>query len=138
MIGLPQRYGKFMEDGAVKTKFPIVIGGQNFGCGSSREHAPVAMGAAGVKAVVAESYARIYFRNCVATGELYPVESEQRLCETFRTGDEVTVDMEHDFVINHRTGEQFVLKPIGDAGPVIDAGGIFNFARSAGMIPTRA
>lgn len=138
MVGLPKRYGKFIEEGAMKTHFPIVIAGQNFGCGSSREHAPVAMGAAGVKAVVAESYARIYFRNCVATGELYPVESEQRLCDTFQTGDEVTVDMEHDFVINHRTGEQFVLKPIGDAGPVIDAGGIFNFARREGMIPTRA
>jgi 3-isopropylmalate/(R)-2-methylmalate dehydratase small subunit len=53
----------------MKTKYPIMIGGKNYGCGSSREHAPVALGAAGVKAVVAESYARIFFRNSVATGE---------------------------------------------------------------------
>lgn len=51
----------------MKTEYPIVIAGDNFGCGSSREHAPVAMGASGTKVVVAESYARIFFRNCVAT-----------------------------------------------------------------------
>ena len=56
-----------MNEGATKTDFPIVIGGENFGCGSSREHAPVAMGAAGTAAVVAQSYARIFFRNCVST-----------------------------------------------------------------------
>lgn len=51
----------------MKTRYPVVIGGDNFGCGSSREHAPVAMGAAGARVVVAQSYARIFFRNCVAT-----------------------------------------------------------------------
>ena len=51
----------------MKTDYPIIIGGQNFGCGSSREHAPVALGAAGATVVVAESYARIFFRNCVST-----------------------------------------------------------------------
>lgn len=51
----------------MKTEYPVVIAGDNFGCGSSREHAPVAMGASGTKVVVAESYARIFFRNCVAT-----------------------------------------------------------------------
>ncbi|KZV53302.1 dedicator of cytokinesis protein 7-like [Dorcoceras hygrometricum] len=65
----------------MKSKYSIVIGGENFGCGSSREHAPVALGAAGVTAVVAESYARIFFRNSVSTGEVYPLESEARLCE---------------------------------------------------------
>eukprot|EP00245_Coleochaete_scutata_P007876 TRINITY_DN23680_c0_g1_i1.p1 TRINITY_DN23680_c0_g1~~TRINITY_DN23680_c0_g1_i1.p1 ORF type:complete len:272 (+),score=43.00 TRINITY_DN23680_c0_g1_i1:55-870(+) len=137
MVGLPAKYGRYIEEGEMKTKYPIMIGGNNFGCGSSREHAPVAMGAAGCKAVVAPSFARIYFRNCVATGELYPVESEVRLCDQFTTGDEVTVDMEHDFVINHTTGKQYTLKPIGEAGPVIDAGGIFNYARSTGMIAAK-
>ncbi len=51
----------------MKTDYPIIIGGQNFGCGSSREHAPVALGASGANVVVAESYARIFFRNCVST-----------------------------------------------------------------------
>ena len=60
----PQRY---VEVDSMKTDYPIIIGGQNFGCGSSREHAPVALGAAGATVVVAESYARIFFRNCVST-----------------------------------------------------------------------
>lgn len=136
MIGLPSHYGKFIEDGKTKSEYTVMISGANFGCGSSREHAPVAMGAAGVRAVVAESYARIFFRNAVATGELYPVETNSRICEENKTGDLVTVDLGRDLLINHTSGKQFTLVPIGDAGPVIDAGGIFNFARASGMIAT--
>eukprot|EP01018_Ginkgo_biloba_P025517 Gb_09165 [translate_table: standard] len=134
MYGLPAKYPRFIEDGQSKTKYSIIIGGANFGCGSSREHAPVALGAAGVKAVVAESYARIFFRNSVATGEIYPVESDKRICEEFQTGHTVTVELEGDKLINHTTGKVYTLKPIGDAGPVIDAGGIFAYARKTGMI----
>jgi 3-isopropylmalate/(R)-2-methylmalate dehydratase small subunit len=54
------------------SEYPIIIAGRNFGCGSSREHAPIALGSAGCKIVVAESFARIFFRNAIATGELYP------------------------------------------------------------------
>eukprot|EP00270_Netrium_digitus_P006451 TRINITY_DN1894_c0_g1_i1.p1 TRINITY_DN1894_c0_g1~~TRINITY_DN1894_c0_g1_i1.p1 ORF type:complete len:275 (+),score=44.39 TRINITY_DN1894_c0_g1_i1:124-948(+) len=140
MAGLPEHLHptRYVAPGSVKTEYPIIIAGGNFGCGSSREHAPVALGAAGCRSVVAQSYARIFFRNSVATGELYPVESEERLCDVIATGDEVTVDMEHDLVIHHPSGEQFVLRPLGEAGPVIDAGGIFNYARSTGMIAAMA
>jgi len=134
MIGLNAKYGRFIEDDQIKTQYPIVIAGANFGCGSSREHAPVALGAAGVKAVVAEYYARIFFRNSVATGEIYPLESECRVCDECKTGDIVTVEIEGNKLINHTTGKEYVLKPIGDAGPVIDAGGIFEYARRTGMI----
>jgi 3-isopropylmalate/(R)-2-methylmalate dehydratase small subunit len=75
MIGLPDRYARFIPEGESKTIYSIIIAGENFGCGSSREHAPIALGAAGLEAVVAQSYARIFFRNCTATGELYPCES---------------------------------------------------------------
>lgn len=138
LIGLPSSYGaRFVEPGATKTKYSIVIGGDNFGCGSSREHAPVALGASGVAAVVAESYARIFFRNSVATGEIYPLESEGRLCDECTTGDVVTIELGESNLINHTTGKEYKLKPIGDAGPVIEAGGIFAYARKAGMIPSR-
>ncbi|XP_051114460.1 3-isopropylmalate dehydratase small subunit 1-like [Andrographis paniculata] len=140
LVGLPSTYEtRFVDTGATKTKYSIVIGGDNFGCGSSREHAPVALGAAGVAAVVAESYARIFFRNSVATGELYPLESEGRLCEECRTGDVVTIELSESVckLINHTTGKEHKLKPIGDAGPVIEAGGIFAYARKTGMIPSR-
>eukprot|EP00475_Leptophrys_vorax_P037487 TRINITY_DN6470_c0_g1_i1.p1 TRINITY_DN6470_c0_g1~~TRINITY_DN6470_c0_g1_i1.p1 ORF type:complete len:275 (-),score=-8.47 TRINITY_DN6470_c0_g1_i1:201-1025(-) len=141
LAGLPAKHElRYVQKGEMKTEYPIIIGGANFGCGSSREHAPVALGAAGCRAVVAESYARIFFRNCVATGELYPVECADglRLCDVIKSGDEVTVDLEHDLLIHHGNGKQYQLKPIGEAGPVIDAGGIFNFARQSGMIASKA
>ncbi|KAK7294110.1 hypothetical protein RJT34_16993 [Clitoria ternatea] len=138
LVGLPATYStRFVDAGETKTKYAIVIGGANFGCGSSREHAPVALGASGAAAVVAESYARIFFRNSVATGEVYPLESESRLCEECRTGDVVTIELGESRLINHTTGKEYRLKPIGDAGPVIEAGGIFAYARKTGMIPSR-
>lgn len=139
LIGLPSTYEtRFIEPDETKTKYKIVIGGANFGCGSSREHAPVALGAAGVSAVVAESYARIFFRNSVATGEVYPLETDVRICEECRTGDTVTIELAESKLINHTTGKEYELKPIGDAGPVIEAGGIFAYARKTGMIPSLA
>ncbi|XP_073101463.1 3-isopropylmalate dehydratase small subunit 1-like [Elaeis guineensis] len=125
----------FVLSGAASTPFPIVIAGANFGCGSSREHAPVALGAAGVWAVVAEYYARIFFRNSVSTGEMFPLESEKTVIwKECTTGDIVTVDLDERWLTNHTTGKEYRLKPIGDAGPVIEAGGIFAYARKTGMI----
>jgi 3-isopropylmalate/(R)-2-methylmalate dehydratase small subunit len=126
----------FVPTGTTKTPYPILVAGRNFGCGSSREHAPIAIGAAGGRAVVAESYARIFFRNCVATGELYPVETPARLVEEFVTGDEAVLDLDASTLTNLRSGHTFALNPLGDARPVIDAGGLFEYARRTGMIPS--
>src|SRR4029453_18074832 len=133
-IGLPDDLypTRFVPAGELKTPFKIVIAGRNFGCGSSREHAPIALGAAGVEAVVAESFARIFFRNCVATGELYPYDSPERLCSVLKTDDVATLDFDNDSLTVN--GKRFSLKPLGEVRPVIDAGGIFNFARQSGMI----
>jgi 3-isopropylmalate/(R)-2-methylmalate dehydratase small subunit len=138
MVGLPDHLypTKFMPDGEMKTPYKIVIAGRNFGCGSSREHAPIAMGAAGVKVVVAESFARIFFRNCVATGELYPYDANERLCDKIKTGDVATLDFDADTLTCN--GTVYQLKPLGEVRPVIDAGGIFNFARKSGMIPAQS
>nr|XP_043627304.1 3-isopropylmalate dehydratase small subunit 1-like [Erigeron canadensis] len=137
LIGLPAATytTRFIEPGKYESEYKIIIAGDNFGCGSSREHAPVCLGAAGAVAVVAESYARIFFRNSVATGEIYPLESEVRVCDECSTGDLVTIELEGSLLVNHTTGKEYKLKPIGDAGPVIQAGGIFAYARKAGMIP---
>lgn len=135
LVGLPDRYGKFIAPGEMTTAYPIIIAGENFGCGSSREHAPIALGAAGVKVVIAQSYARIFFRNCAATGELYPWESVERLCDRFQTGQDVSVDFENNQLINHTLEQVYSLKPLGEVGPVIEAGGIFAYARQTGMIP---
>ena len=136
LIGLPENLypTRFIDPGQMKTKYPIVIAGKNFGCGSSREHAPIALGAAGVEAVIAESYARIFFRNCVATGELYPVECSTRLCSDLRTGQLASLNLDTNQLIVD--GKQYSLKPLGDVKPVIDEGGIFNYARKNGLIPS--
>ena len=136
MIGLPDSLypARFVKEGQLDSEFPIVVAGRNFGCGSSREHAPIAMGSAGCKIVLAESFARIFFRNAVATGELYPCELTERLCETLKTGDIVTVDLDAGTVTVKSTGKTFSFKPLGDVRPVVDAGGLFNYARKTGMI----
>ena len=125
---------RYVKAGQLDSEYHIVVAGKNFGCGSSREHAPIAMGAANSKIVVAESFARIFFRNCVATGELYPCETSERLCEQLQTGDVVTVDLEAATIKIEKTGKTYHLKPLGDVKPVVDAGGIFNYARQNGMI----
>ena len=134
LAGLPDSFPKFVANPDGTTPYPIVIGGRNFGCGSSREHAPIALGAAGAKAVVAQSYARIFFRNAVATGEVYPLESEMRLCDCFKTGDEAEVDIENNRITRLSDNQIFTLKPVGAVAPVIAAGGMFAYAREIGMI----
>jgi 3-isopropylmalate/(R)-2-methylmalate dehydratase small subunit len=136
LVGLPDdQYPVKFVPGGTKTPYLIVVAGRNFGCGSSREHAPIAMGAAGCQVVIAESYARIFFRNCVATGELYPYDANERLCEILKTGDEGTLDFEADTLTVN--GKTYPLKPLGEVRPVIDAGGVFNYARQSGMLPAQ-
>ena len=136
LCGLPESLYKtrFVEEGKLDTQYPIVVAGKNFGCGSSREHAPIAMGSANCEIVLAESFARIFFRNCVATGELYPCESADRLCDILKTGDVVTVDLDAASVTVQGTGKVYKFKALGDVRPVVDAGGLFNYARQTGMI----
>jgi len=134
LIGLPdEQYPiRLVAEGRTRSEYQIIIAGRNFGCGSSREHAPIALGAAGIEAVVAESFARIFFRNSVATGELYPYDTPVRLCEVLKTGDEATLDFDKDTLTAN--GKTYQLKPLGEVRPVIDAGGLFNYARKSGMI----
>lgn len=136
LCGLPESlYAlRYVKEGQLDSEFPIVVAGRNFGCGSSREHAPIALGSAGCRVVLAESFARIFFRNCVATGELYPCEATERLCDALKTRDVVTVDLDAGTVTVKNTGKTYHFKPLGDVRPVVDAGGLFNYARKTGMI----
>jgi 3-isopropylmalate/(R)-2-methylmalate dehydratase small subunit len=138
LAGLPDSLYpvRFVKPGQLDSEYPIVLAGRNFGCGSSREHAPIALGSAGCRVVLAESFARIFFRNSVATGELYPCELQDRLCDILKTGDVVTVDLDKAAVTVAATGKTHSFKPLGEVRPVVDAGGLFNFARLSGMIPS--
>lgn len=134
LCGLPDSYPPFVEEGKNRSVYSIVVAGRNFGCGSSREHAPIALGAAGIKAVIAESYARIFFRNAVATGELYPFESDKRLCDLLKTGDEIEIDVGGSCFRTLADGTRYAMKALGAVAPVVEAGGIFAYARKSGII----
>jgi 3-isopropylmalate/(R)-2-methylmalate dehydratase small subunit len=125
---------RYVKEGQLDSEYPIVVAGRNFGCGSSREHAPIALGSARCRVVLAESFARIFFRNCVSTGELYPCECTDRLCDVLKTGEVVTVDLDACTVTLKQTGQVHKFKPLGDVRPVVDAGGLFHYARKSGMI----
>jgi 3-isopropylmalate/(R)-2-methylmalate dehydratase small subunit len=136
MAGLPDSLYplRFVKPGQLDSEYPIIVAGRNFGCGSSREHAPIALGSAGCRIVLAEGFARIFFRNAVATGELYPCESLDRLCDILKNGDIVTIDLDKATVTAASTGKTYSFKPLGDVRPVVDAGGLFQYARQTGMI----
>jgi len=132
--GLPAGNIPFVRENEFKSDYSIVIGGKNFGSGSSREHAPLAMAEAGVQCVIAEFYARIFFRNSVNGGYLVPLESTQRLVERIRTGDELEVHLLDGYLTNKTRNERHDLRPLGDVLPIIEAGGVFNYAKEAGML----
>ena len=133
--GLPKGHVPFHDaSDEFIAPYKIVVGGRNFGCGSSREHAPIALAAAGIECVVAEFYARIFFRNSVNGGYVIPFECEERLCEKICTGDELSLDLASSLLRNLTTGEQWTLKPLGEVAPIIAAGGLFNYAREVGML----
>jgi len=140
LCGLPESLyqTRYVKDGHLDSEYPIIVAGRNFGCGSSREHAPIALGSAGCKVVVAEGFARIFFRNCVATGELYPCECVDRLCDVLKTGEVVTVDLDAGTATAKNSGKVYKFKPLGDVRPVVDAGGLFNYARKTGMIAAKS
>jgi len=132
--GLPKGHVPFHTKDEFVSDYKIVVAGKNFGCGSSREHAPIALNAAGIEAVVAEFYARIFFRNSVNGGYLMPFECVKRLCEVVCTGDEVELDVEKAVLHNRTTKETYALKPLGEVAPILEAGGLFNYARKVGML----
>ena len=132
--GLPQGNVPFIKDGEFRSEYDIIVGGKNFGCGSSREHAPLALAEAGVRCVIAEFYARIFFRNSINGGYLAPLETGERLIDRVRTGDELEVHVLDNYVLNKTRNERYDLQPIGDALPILEAGGVFEYARQAGML----
>jgi 3-isopropylmalate/(R)-2-methylmalate dehydratase small subunit len=132
--GLPKGHVPFHTADEFVSDYKLIIGGKNFGCGSSREHAPIALAAAGIEAVVAEFYARIFFRNAVNGGYLIPFECPQRLCDRVCTGDELRLDVAEGRLHNLTTREEYPLKPLGEVAPILEAGGVFPYARKVGML----
>ena len=107
----------------------IVVAGRNFGCGSSREHAPIAIKASGVACVVAESFARIFYRN--ALNIALPILECPDAARAIASGDEVSVDIESGEIADLTTGERFAAEPFPPfMQELIKAGGLVAYLRS--------
>lgn len=101
----------------------VMVAGKNFGCGSSREHAPIAIKAAGIATVIAESFARIFYRNAFNIG--LPLIESAEAAAAISDGDEVEVSLEEGVVRNLTTGGEYGFAPItGIAAELLEAGGL--------------
>ena len=106
----------------------LIVGGKNFGCGSSREHAPVAIKASGISCVIAKGFARIFFRNSFNTG-LILLESEEA-SEKIEEGDEVEFDASSGVIHNKTKQEEYRAKPIADfMRKLVEAGGLIPYVQ---------
>jgi len=106
----------------------VIVAGENFGCGSSREHAPIALKAAGIAAVIAPTFARIFYRNSFNMG--LPIFELQESAE-IREKDDITIDMDAGTITNNTTNKTYTFSPIPEfMQELIDAGGLMNFAQN--------
>ena len=110
-------------------KGAVIVAGDNFGCGSSREHAPLAIKHAGIGCVAAQSYARIFLRNSINIGlPLVELPDTSGLNES----DHLEVDFENGVLLNHTTGKEFKFQPYPDfLQGIITAGGWLNYASNS-------
>ncbi len=105
----------------------IIVAGENFGCGSSREHAPIALKAAGINAIVAKSFARIFYRNAFNMG--LPI-FELKEADEIEEGDTIRIDMDKGEIINVTQAKSYKFTPIPEfMQQLVDAGGLIAFAK---------
>jgi 3-isopropylmalate/(R)-2-methylmalate dehydratase small subunit len=132
--GLPDGHIPFTGPDSSTSRYRFIIAGTNFGCGSSREHAPFALREAGIDYVIAESYARIFYRNAIDAGFLTPFETRERLIARVRTGDVLRLGADASRLVNVTQSQEYLLNPLGDVAEILRAGNVFAYAREAGFI----
>ena len=110
----------------------IIVAGPNFGCGSSREHAPLAIKACGVKCVIARSFARIFYRNAINIG--FPILECPEAVDGIGAGDAVRVDFRSGAIVNETTGKTFQAAPFPEfVNGIIEHGGLLNSLKARGV-----
>ena len=123
MVDIDEGFAGSVEDG------DIMVGGWNFGCGSSREHAPVAIQASGISCVIAASFAWIFYRNSINIG--FPILECPEASEAIKAGDIVSVDTKTGVITDETTGETFQAKPFpAFIEQIIDSGGLLPYLKS--------
>lgn len=107
----------------------ILVAEENFGCGSSREHAPIAIKHAGISVVIAKSFARIFYRNAINTG--LPIMESPEAVDGIKAGDRVTVDADTGVITNESTGETYSAQPFPPfIKEIIESGGLVERVRA--------
>ncbi len=107
----------------------LIVAGENFGCGSSREVAPLSIKSCGISAIIAKSYARIYYRNCINIG--LPIFESPEAVDGISDGDEVSFDMAEGSITNHTTGQTFSFVPFPEfMRDILNQGGIKDYVLS--------
>ncbi|NLC63558.1 MAG: 3-isopropylmalate dehydratase small subunit [Thermoanaerobacterales bacterium] len=110
----------------------IIVAGKNFGCGSSREHAPLVIKTAGISCVIACSFARIFYRNAINLG--LPILECPNIVTDVRQGDNIYVDTSQGFIKNLTNGKTYKAYPFPDfIREIIDAGGLIKYAKKGGV-----
>lgn len=120
--GIDADFSRGVKDG------DFLLCGRNFGCGSSREHAPIALANCGIKAIIAPSFARIFYRNAVDGGHLLPIEVDEDTCRQIENGDKIIVDTINNKLVNiTKNRKTYDIKPFSKIiARIIEAGGLFN------------
>ena len=109
----------------------IIVAGNNFGCGSSREHAPLAIKASGVKCVIAPSFARIFYRNAINIG--FPIMECPEAAEEIQAGDTVSVDFKTGVIVDETTGKSYQAAPFpAFVEGIIESGGLLKSLKARG------
>ncbi len=122
MEGLDPKFNEKVNDG------DFIVGGKNFGCGSSREHAPLALIGAGISAVIAESFARIFYRNSINVG--LPLLEAPNISEFLETGDEIEVDMAKSVIRKISSGEEQPFQKLPDFMlEILNKGGLIPYVQ---------
>jgi 3-isopropylmalate dehydratase, small subunit (EC 4.2.1.33) len=110
-------------------KGDIIVAGENFGCGSSREHAPISIKALGISCVIARSFARIFFRNAINIG--LPIFESKEASTEISDGDNVKVDLDLSKIINLTTNKEYSFTPFADEmKDIIEAGGLMEYIKA--------
>lgn len=106
----------------------FLLVGHNFGCGSSREHAPIALSKTGIKAILAPSFARIFYRNSIDGGYLLPIEIDEDVLDKIDNNDLIEISLEDNQITNLTKNENYKIKPFSKIiSGIIEAGGLFNY-----------
>ncbi len=123
MEGIDSDFTKKISDG------DFLLVGHNFGCGSSREHAPIALSKSGIKAILSPSFARIFYRNAIDGGYLLPIEIDENVLEKIDDKDKLEIDLDNNTIKNKtKDNEIHKIKPFSKIiSEIVKAGGLFNY-----------